>query len=168
MRRAILLMTVVGIVLVVVSGVALAASQTGTEAADTLTGGASTDRLAGGGDHDTISGKAGNDELYGDQVSDTLDGGPGNDLLDGGGHYPGGGGDRLIGGKDSDFINAADDFGSDLVEAGEGGATDDDTCIVDVGDRVFDSASSSFVQITALAQGNGPVGDCENVTVVGQ
>ena len=57
MRRPILLLVMIGIVLVIASGVALAFSQTGTNQADTLTGGPNSDKLPGGGGNDTINGK---------------------------------------------------------------------------------------------------------------
>ncbi len=54
MRRAILLLTAMAVVLVVVGGVALAVSKTGTNGADTLKGDdTANDRLAGGAGTDT-------------------------------------------------------------------------------------------------------------------
>ena len=137
MRRAILLLTVMAVTLVVVAGVALAASMTGTNQANTLTGTANPDKIAGGGGNDTIDGKQGNDVLFGDH----------------------GNSDTIIGGADDDFINSADSVGGDDVTAG-GNTAAGDVCVVDEGDDINGTtAPATHVPGT-------PIGTCEEVYVV--
>ncbi len=108
MRRAVLLFTVMAVTLVVVAGVALAVSKTGTNGADTLKGeDTANDRLAGGGGDDILKGRDGNDRLFGDHGQDQLFGGPGDD-----------------------FLNAADEQADTTIDGGGG----TDTCIVDAVD----------------------------------
>src|SRR5215210_9340690 len=126
MRRAILLLTVMAVTLVVVAGVALAASMTGTNQANTLTGTVNPDKIAGGGGNDTIDGKQGNDFLFGDH----------------------GNSDTLIGGADDDFINSADGIRGDQVNAGSG----NDICVVDEGDTINSTVvPATHVPSTPLA-----------------
>jgi Ca2+-binding RTX toxin-like protein len=110
MRRTTLLLVVMGVMLVIGTGVALAASMTGTNTANTLNGTVNADKIAGGGGNDTIDGKQGNDILFGDH----------------------GNSDTIIGGADDDFINSADSVAGDDVTAGGG----NDVCVVDEGDNV--------------------------------
>lgn len=128
MRRTALLLTAIALALVVVSGVALAVSQTGTNQANTLTGTTADDKLAGGGGLDTLRGLQGDDELYGDHGADTLKGGGGDDLLEGGR-----GPDTLEGGLGADFLNAADGSGDDKIDCGDDLAID--KVVQDAGDQ---------------------------------
>lgn len=122
MRRTTLLLVVIGVLLAVASGVALAVSQTqtGTNGPDTLTGTTGVDKLAGGGG-DTINAKAGDDLLFGDSGSDTFNAGDG-----------------------ADFIKAAD-LAQDDINCG-GGSSDDgfiDTVFADPPDNFGASCNNT-------------------------
>lgn len=142
MRKTTLLLVVMGILLMIGAGVALAANTTGTNQAETLNGTSGPDKLAGGGGADTLIGKQGDDLLFGDW----------------------GGNDKLNGGPDSDFLNAADGAGGDTLNPGSTFTTgsDNDTCVADVGDSAQGDPSPP---LDANDDGN-QVGDCETVTIV--
>jgi Ca2+-binding RTX toxin-like protein len=108
------LIVVIAITLAGVSGVALAASKTGTNQADTLSGTVNSDKLSGGGGNDTIDGAQGNDFLFGDH----------------------GNSDTHTGEAGDDFINSADGVAGDQANAGSG----NDTCVVDEGDTINSTA----------------------------
>lgn len=130
MRRTTLLLVVIGVLLAVASGVALAAvtfscqsSQcTGTNQGETLDGTPGTDKLAGGGGPDIINAKDGNDQLFGDF-----------------------GGDTLNAGRGADFINAADGTNSDTINCGGGPSGDGsaDTVVADKQGTNQDTINSS-------------------------
>jgi Ca2+-binding RTX toxin-like protein len=145
MRRIVLLLTAIGAVLVVASGVALAATFVdcsggeclGTEGEDWMTGTDGYDLMYGLGGDDNMSGHFGNDDMYGGEGADFLlgdedyDFGPdrlGNDTLYGG---PGDddlrgafGDDTIYGGEGDDFIFAYDRIAvwpwRDVVDCGPG------------------------------------------------
>lgn len=149
MRRTTLLLVVIGALLVISSGLALAAlsgDKTGTDGPDTLVGDTGTNRFAGGGSADTLKGRDGDDELFGDF----------------------GGKENLIGGPGDDFLNAADQRANDRLDPGEGDETNGDTCVADQNDKVVDSTSLAQPPNNVVAvQASGPnVGDCERLTVV--
>ena len=60
MRRTMLLLTVMGLALVLASGIALAATFTGTKRADTINGSDNRDFIYGLNGDDTLSGGGGN------------------------------------------------------------------------------------------------------------
>jgi Ca2+-binding RTX toxin-like protein len=122
MRKAILLITVIGILLAVGSGVALAVALTGTNASETLTGTSSSDKLAGGGGGDTINAKAGDDQLFGDFGADELNAGDG-----------------------ADYINAHDQTNGDTINCGggSGGDGEADTGVADPGDTIGPSCTAA-------------------------
>jgi Ca2+-binding RTX toxin-like protein len=93
-RRAVLLLTVMAAMLVMASGVALAATKFGGPGADILIGTNGPDQLFGG---------AGNDEIDGLSGPDQILGGPGDDLLFDG-ENRGGAPDILVGGRGNDIL----------------------------------------------------------------
>ncbi len=130
MRRGLLLITAMGTVLLVASGVALAAitcgggTCDGTNVNDTIYGTSEIDSMYGRGGGDTIHGRGGMDTIYGDwhQVldpgepgSDTIYGGAGADYLNGDEHA-----DTLKGGRGNDRIHAETDGEVDHVDCGPG------------------------------------------------
>ncbi len=144
MRRAILLLAMMGLGLMLIAGVALAAtftcatSCTGTNTNDTINGTTNNNNIAGGGGTDIITGGSGVDRLFGDfGNADSLSGGPQNDLLN---VSDAGAGDRVSGGQDTDF------------------------CLVDPGDLI-DGQSVTSADDTDLS-GTG-IGTCEFVEVLG-
>jgi Ca2+-binding RTX toxin-like protein len=115
MRRTILLVAVVAGVLVLASGVALAANIVGNNAPNVLNGTPQADNIAGAGGNDTIRGRGGADRLFADS-----------------------GKDELFGGERADFLNAADGTGGDELNGGPGF----DTWVRDPGDAVFINCNS--------------------------
>jgi Ca2+-binding RTX toxin-like protein len=145
MRRVGLVLVMMTVVVLVGSGVAVAAVRLGTDGQDFLIGTRFDDVLHGRGGIDFVDGRGGNDVLYGgdggDEVisfpgDDTLFGGRGNDFV-----IEGKGNNTLFGGGGNDFFQAtaidADRPGSedttpkkrDLVFCGSGR----DTVVVDPG-----------------------------------
>jgi len=143
MRRAVLLVTAMGAVLVLASGVAFAAITcpngvigycSGTSGDDTMNGTADSDSMDGLGGNDTMSGYGDQDFLHGDLDStiegppgdtpsgaDTINGGDGNDVINGDG-----GPDTLKGNAGRDQMDGDYTFddtmrGSDTV-SGNGAA----------------------------------------------
>jgi hypothetical protein len=80
-RRSGAVTAVVAVLLLVVSGSALAATVVGTPKNDVLRGTAKADRLVGKGGNDKLQGLGGNDVLMGGAGNDTLVGGRGADKL---------------------------------------------------------------------------------------
>ena len=76
MKRVTLLVTVVGVAILLASGVALAATFDGTPDPDIFVGTPGPDDIRGRGSDDTLSGKGGVDRVSGDGGNDTLSGGP--------------------------------------------------------------------------------------------
>ena len=118
MRRTTLLVAMVASVLVLASGVALAANIVGNNAPNLLIGTQQADNIAGAANSDTIRGREGNDRLFADS-----------------------GEDRLNGGENADFLNAADDASGDVLDGGLGF----DTCVRDTGDTVINCNSVTTV-----------------------
>ena len=110
MRRTTLLVAMVASVLVLASGVALAANIVGNNQGNLLIGTQQADNIAGAAGNDTIRARGGNDRAFGDS-----------------------GTDNLFGGEGADFLNAADDASGDVIDAGPGL----DTCVRDAGDGAF-------------------------------
>jgi Ca2+-binding RTX toxin-like protein len=134
MRRAVLLcLTVMGVTLILASGIALAAVIQCTAGAASCSGTVQDDQITGTDDIDEVYAKGGNDRvdgyddddvLYGDgeggtDGNDRLYGDDGDDYLDGFG-----GNDRLYGDRDRDTIYAVDNTlfnpGIDYVRGGSG------------------------------------------------
>jgi Ca2+-binding RTX toxin-like protein len=113
----------IGVMLLVGGGVALAKTITGTNGPDTLIGTISPDQISGlrGGDY--IDGMQGDDTLYGNQGNDKVLGRGGKDRMAGGLHR-----DVLWGGSANDTIRAADGY-ADTVDCGTG---TNDTAYIDV------------------------------------
>src|SRR5918998_1645127 len=115
MRRITLLVAMVAGVLVLVSGVALAANIVGNNGPNLLVGTQQADNIAGAAGNDTINARGGNDRAFGDSGTDELNGGEG-----------------------ADFLNVADGAGGDVIDAGPGF----DTCVRDAGDGAFINCNS--------------------------
>src|SRR5919107_1480274 len=84
MRRLVFLLTVIALVLVLASGVALAVDRIGTNGPDTLRGTNGADNVLGGSGNDFVTGDRGSDSLVGEEGMDLVDGGPGPDRVGGG------------------------------------------------------------------------------------
>ena len=114
---------VMGVMLLVGGGVALAKTITGTNGPDTLIGTTSADQISGlrGGDY--IDGVQGDDTLYGGPGNDKVRGRDGKDRIAGGLHR-----DVLLGGAANDTIRAADGY-QDTIDCGPGTS---DTAYIDV------------------------------------
>ena len=133
MRRVILLSTVMAAMLVLVSGVALAASRTGDNGPNNIVGTNRADTLLGRGGHDLVNGLGGNDFVSGGAGHDDFSGGFGDDVVSGGpkgdylhgdvwdGHSSGSGqrgNDFLIGGGGNDTIYSAEGHPDTIVCGG--------------------------------------------------
>ena len=134
MRRVILLLTLMAAMLILVSGVALAASRTGDNGPNNIVGTNRADTLLGRGGHDLVNGLGGNDFVSGGAGHDELSGGFGDDVVSGGpkgdslhsdiwdGHSSGSGqhgNDFLIGGGGNDTIYSAEGH-RDTIVCGDG------------------------------------------------
>lgn len=102
----VLLAAAMGAMLVLVSGVALAAFRYGSDGGETLYGTLKAD---------TVYGYGGGDRIYGFEGNDLLRGNPGNDAI-----YAGFGNDRVFGGSGSDSIHVGNDESVDYVDCGPG------------------------------------------------
>jgi serralysin len=129
MRRVFLLLWAMGAILVVVGGIAWAASLLGTQAGNTLNGTDESDTIVGAQGEDIINLRKHNDFGYGDSQSDLINGGAGNDRI----WLDSGSADEGNGDNGDDYIVSVDGSGGDTVTGGEGTA---DFCVVDVGDTV--------------------------------
>ena len=111
MRRAILLAATMALVLLVASGVALAATRVGTDGPDHLKGTNGSDNLLG---------KGGNDRIFGLRGDDNLLGGAGKDVVVGGNEdiRPLGGDKNVLGGRGNDWVIGG--LGSDDLLGGRG------------------------------------------------
>jgi len=128
-RRLILLLSAMATMVVVSAGVALAVSQTFTDADDNCAGTATSgnDQLAMGGGNDTCNGLQGNDWIFGDHGDDLLFGSTGGDSL-----FGGTGADAVEGGFGPDFVNVSDNVGgNDEIDCGPGAF---DEAVKDEGD----------------------------------
>ena len=127
MRRAVLLFTVIGAMLLLVSGIALAATFActagaqycdGTNEADMITGTEGRDYIRAGSGNDQVYAQGDNDYLRGSFGSDVLIGDAGNEL---GGPNPRDGDDRIFGSSGRDHLIG---FGrSDYLSGGSGDDT---------------------------------------------
>ena len=130
MRRVFLLLWAMGAILVVVGGIAWAASLLGAQAGNTLTGTNESDTIVGAQGGDIIKNlRMHNDFGYGDSQSDLINGGAGNDRI----WLDSGSADEGNGDNGDDYIVSVDGSGGDTVTGGEGLK---DFCVVDVGDTV--------------------------------
>jgi Ca2+-binding RTX toxin-like protein len=162
MKRATLMAVVVGLLLALTAGVALARDITGTSSSETLRGTDNADTISGRGGNDKISGRGGNDELrgndgtdrvYGMAGNDNVAGGFGNELILRGG--PGddtvrgnAGSDRMTGDTGDDTIRAVGDTKQDFINCGEDADGQDvDTAYVNGQDTV-DSQQASLITTT--------------------
>ena len=93
MKRILLMLATIVAAVLMVGGVALAATKIGTDGPDTLMGTKGSDALSGRGGTDWIDGRAGNDVIRGGPGNDDplssrpigiLDGGRGADIISGG------------------------------------------------------------------------------------
>jgi hypothetical protein len=141
MGRSVQLFVWVVLAMVLATGMAWAASKTGTDGNDRLRGTPQADDIDAKAGNDVARGKKGSDHIWGrygedklyggwgkDKVNggrhnDTLDGGPRNDVVRGGQGrddiWGGTGTDRLFGGKGNDEIHTGGDF-PDVVDCGPG------------------------------------------------
>jgi Ca2+-binding RTX toxin-like protein len=134
-NRAIGLLTTMAVVLVVGSGVALAATAinctanticVGTSMADTMSGSALIDYMFGKGGADTMHGRGGSDSMQGDNGSDHIYGGTGSDSSLWGGalsgsSYTDNSNDYVYGGRGNDNISGGLAQGGVDRLYGEGG-----------------------------------------------
>jgi hypothetical protein len=172
MRRAVLWLTVTGAMLILASGIALAAVVQcvagapceGTDQDDQITGTNDTDVVYAYGGNDFVKGYDGHDVLYGDgeignDGNDRLEGGWGNDLLDGSGGY-----DRLYGDRGRDTIYAVENPFMPGIDYVRGGWDSDEIFAVDgVKDTIrCDLGVSDDVWYDAQDVIADP-GDCENL-----
>ena len=125
MRRAVLLLAVIAFTIVVASGVALAATITGTADDETLIGTSYADTIRARGGDDVVRGLRGADRIYGGNGRDVLYGGYGNDRL-----------------YSEDIFSQSGAF-RDVVECGPG----NDTASVDFRDRVEEDCEEVGVAI---------------------
>lgn len=125
---------VMGIAILLASGVATAATFRGNDNPNTIEGTDSADTIEGRGGGDTLYGRGGIDKVYGgpgkDKIegnadADTIYGGEDPDEIDGGDgiDYVGGdeSGDTIEGGADADRLNG--DRGADTIKGGSGADT---------------------------------------------
>ena len=116
MRRVAILLTVMTIVVLGASGIAVALKEAGTNRNDVMRGTNGPDSLAGGNGHDRIYGLGARDRLHGDTGRDLVVGGGGNDQV-----LVGQGRDRAHGGKGSnDFLNTLDERNDRVIDCGDG------------------------------------------------
>ena len=76
MRRVVVLLMAMGVILLLVGSVALAAVLQGTDGSDGLNGTEESDMINGYGGNDTILGMSGNDVMFGGRGNDDLDSTP--------------------------------------------------------------------------------------------
>ena len=125
MRRAVLLPAVMALTIVVASGVALAATITGTANDERLIGTRYADTIRAGGGDDVVRALEGADRINGGNGRDTLYGGSGNDRL-----------------YSEDIFSQSGAY-RDVVECGPG----NDTASVDFRDRVEEDCEEVGVAI---------------------
>ncbi len=152
-KRLVLLLATMGAAVSLVSGMAFAASFTGTDGDDTIRATAEDDAIIGGDGDDTIHGYRGKDAMVGGSGLDRLYGGGGIDSANGGSgpdHLNGGSGkDTLAGGGGDDVLDAMDGTpGNDAVRCGPGR----DVAEVDSADEA-DASSCEDVIVLVVATG---------------
>ena len=139
-RRALLIMATMGLGVLLLGGVALAATIDGTSGPDDLVGTDQADTIHGGGGIDYVSGLAATDLLYGGAGNDTVLGREGNDTI-----YGNAGTDTLLGNLGKDTIySVGDRGGTDIVNCGAGKG---DTAYVDEIDRVNKNCETVFLRV---------------------
>ncbi len=155
MRRTTLLTLTMGLLLVLASGIALAATIKGTAGNDFLRGTDSRDIIGARGGNDEVRARGGNDDVFGGPGNDKLFGMKGNDLIVGGD-----GVDQLEGGTGNDTLKSHNDDNADTLSCGPG----DDVAFVDVDDVVDDNEVGDLLT-TALNNTVAPVTSCETLKV---
>lgn len=85
MKRTALLAVVVGLLLALTAGVAVAQNFEGTRGDDTIRGTAQEDTITGLGGDDRLFGFGKKDNIKGNAGNDRIDGGQGNDIMSGAG-----------------------------------------------------------------------------------
>jgi len=153
--HALLILATTLLVVMALSGAALAATKTcsanpcvGTNGADRLKGNATRNEIRALRGTDYIAGKPRADELYGGRGQDEVRAGNGRDRV-----FGGRGEDQLYGGGGNDTMNAQDAY-KDNVNCGLG----TDTAYVDRRDRVNEDCENVFV-----AGGQGSTPDVDKV-----
>lgn len=163
MRRTALAFALMGVVLLLLAGTALARNiscndnpcvgtnrsdiMRGTNARDNMSGRGGNDEMFGGGNSDTMRGggaadimrgESGRDRMYGNSGNDTMNGGPFGDRI-----FAGTGTDSVVGENGADHIDIADGV-QDSVRCGNG----NDTVVVDRAD-VTSPVLIDFVELTS-------------------
>jgi len=175
------MLTVVVMMLVLASGVALALNRidcsTSTDPGDGICSGTSEADLIVGTDNDNIRALAGKDTVNGALGDDVIDGGRGSDQLSGGE-----GVDEIIGGQGNDIFDLMDEarvipVPVDSSEIGSGG-DGNDTTVADDGNQDLILCGAGKKDVVSYDQydlffadesgefGNSPSPDCENATLV--
>ena len=155
MRIATLLTTAVALMLILASGIALAATINGNSGNNFLRGTNNADKIGGRGGNDEVRARAGADKVFGGTQKDTLYGMENGDLVVGGD-----GNDGLEGGTGNDTLKSQNDGNADNLNCGPG----DDTAFVELNDVVDDSRAGDLT-ITALNNTSAPVTSCETLVV---
>ena len=123
MRRLTLLFVVMGAMLAVSAGAALAATETGGSGNDVLKGTDGPDTLRGGSGADLIFGFRGADLLYGNSGWDRIHAGAGPDVVSGDSGadvlHAGLGQDNIFGDSGNDVVYAKDGY-QDYIDCGSG------------------------------------------------
>jgi len=148
-RRAILLFSVMVVMLLLGSGVALADVFTGTDGPDTYWGPVDNDSITGLGGDDFL---VGDPTPYGPGGNDVMSGGPGDDRV-----YGASGDDSVSGGPGDDDISGS--LGSDIVSGGDG---DDNVSDGPPFDTVTDTAFGGAGDDIMDAYNNPPLMDIVN------
>jgi len=168
-RRVTLAVALMGVLLLLLAGTALARSiscndnpcigtnrsdtMRGTNARDNMSGRGGNDQMSGGGNSDTMRGGDGADVMRGESGRDRINGDSGNDTINGGPF-----GDRIVAGTGSDSVvgeNGADhidirDGEQDSVRCGNGR----DTVVVDPAD-VGNIMPIDFIELTSCEDVQG-------------
>ena len=155
MRRASLLTLSVVLVLVLASGIALAATIRGTDGNDFLRGTDFPDTIGARGGNDEVRARAGADKVYGGIGRDTLYGKENADLIVGGD-----GNDGLDGSTGNDTLKSHFDGNADNLSCGQ----NNDTAYVEVNDVIDDNKAGDLVS-TAINNTVAPLTSCETLHV---
>jgi Ca2+-binding RTX toxin-like protein len=139
-RRALLILATMGLGVLLLGGVALAATIDGTSGPDDLVGTDKDDVIHASGGQDYLSGLAGPDVLYAGAGNDTVVGRDGNDRI-----YGNAGSDELFGNRNNDTIDSSGDQERDVVKCGQGAA---DTVYVDKEDWVKKNCENVFLRVS--------------------
>lgn len=165
MRRATILLAVMGLAILLSAGMALAANITckggvcvGTNKFDSMKGSLGRDLMKGRGGNDRMNGGRGNDVMRGENGFDTMYGGYGSDrmygqasndtMLGGAAHdriYGGPGKDTIRGESGADYIVVAGDREPDSIDCGLG----NDTAVVDAVADMNNATLIDFIQVTS-------------------